>query len=318
MFAYSTAALAAGFLIDLIIGDPRGWPHIVRGFGLLIAALEKLFYPMKNKRLGGALLVACALIVCAGVPAAALFFAWRVSPWLYFALESLICWQMLALKSLRVESRAVYDALEHGDLPAARRAVSMIVGRDTERLDEAGVARAAVETVAENAGDGVAAPLLFMALGGAALGCFYKAVNTMDSMIGYKNDRYLDFGRYAAKLDDALNFIPARLCALVMIAACGLVGLNAREARRVWRRDRRKHASPNSAQTESVMAGALGVRLAGGAYYFGALHEKPYIGDDLRPIEIADILRAHRLLYAAAWLLFLLALLIRGILYAAL
>ncbi|HPK17217.1 MAG TPA: adenosylcobinamide-phosphate synthase CbiB [Clostridia bacterium] len=318
MLAYSTAALAAGFLIDLILGDLRGWPHIVRGFGLLIAALEKLFYPMRNKRLGGALLVACTLVVCAGVPAAALLLAWRVSPWLYFALESLICWQCLAVKSLRVESRAVYDALEKNDLPAARKAVSMIVGRDTERLDEAGVTRAAVETIAENASDGVAAPLLFLALGGAALGCLYKAVNTMDSMIGYKNDRYLDFGRYAAKLDDALNFSPARLCALVMIAACGLVGLNAREASCIWRRDRRKHASPNSAQTESVMAGALGVRLAGDAYYFGTLHEKPYIGDDARPIEAADILRAHRMLYAAAWLTFLLALLIRGILYAAL
>lgn len=318
MLAYSTAALAAGFLIDLIIGDPRGWPHIVRGFGLLIAALEKLFYPINNKRFGGALTVVCTLLVCAGVPAAALLLAWRASPWLYFALESLLCWQMLALKSLRVESRAVYDALEQGDLPAARKAVSMIVGRDTEKLDEAGVTRAAVETIAENASDGVAAPLLFLALGGAALGCLYKAVNTMDSMIGYKNDRYLDFGRYAAKLDDALNFIPARLCALVMIAVSGLAGLNAREARRVWRRDRRKHASPNSAQTESVMAGALGVRLAGDAYYFGTLHEKPYIGDDLRPVEKADILRAHKLLYATAWFLFLLALLIRGIFYAAL
>lgn len=313
----STGALAFGFFIDLLLGDPQGWPHLIRGFGLLIAALERALYPLKNKRLGGVLLVACVLLLCTGVPALLLLLAWRASPWLYFALESLFCWQLLATKSLKTESRAVYDALAGGDLPQARNAVSRIVGRDTASLDESGVTRAAVETVAENASDGVAAPLICIALGGAALGCLYKAANTMDSMVGYKNERYLDFGRAAAKLDDALNFIPARLCAAVMLCAARLCGMDAKNALRIYRRDRHNHASPNSAHTEAVMAGALEVRLAGDAYYFGKLCKKPFIGDALRPIEPADILRAHRLLYATAWLLFLLALAIRGLVYAA-
>ena len=315
---FSTAALACGFGLDLLIGDPAGWPHTVRGFGAVIALLERWLYPMKNKRFAGALLALLTLAVCAGLPAAALFGAWVLSPWAYFALETLLVWQLLAVKSLRVESGRVYTALSQNDLPAARKAVSMIVGRDTEALDAAGVTRAAVETVAENASDGVAAPLFYILLGGAALGCFYKAANTMDSMIGYKNERYLNFGRFAAKLDDALNFIPARLCALLMIASAPLAGLDGKNALRVWRRDRRKHESPNSAQTEAVMAGALRVRLAGNALYFGKLHEKPYIGDDLRPIEPFDIRRAHRLLYAASLLMLLLALLFRGCVYAAL
>ncbi|MGJ4851856.1 adenosylcobinamide-phosphate synthase CbiB [Bacillota bacterium Meth-B3] len=313
-----TLALCAGFLLDLLLGDPRGWPHVVRGIGRLISALEKALYPMRNKRLGGLLLVFFALLVCTVLPGALLALLWRLSPWAYFAAEALLCWQVLALKSLKDESREVYGALAGGDLPAARRAVSMIVGRDTAPLDAAGVARAAVETVAENASDGVIAPLVYLALGGAVFGTFYKAVNTMDSMIGYKNERYIDFGRAAAKLDDAMNFFPSRLSALTMIGAARLCGLDAKGARRIWRRDRLNHASPNSAQTESVMAGALGVRLAGDAYYFGKLHEKPCIGDDLRPIEPEDILRSHRLLNAAAALVFVLALILRGCLYAAL
>ncbi len=316
--AFSTAALVAGFLLDLIVGDPRGWPHLVRGFGSLISALEKRFYPMRNRHLGGVLLTVCTLLVCTVLPAAALWGAWQLSPWAYLALETLLCWQLLAVKSLRDESRAVRDALTAGDIMGARKAVSMIVGRDTAQLDEAGVTRAAVETVAENASDGVAAPLLYMMLGGAALGCFCKAVNTMDSMIGYKNERYLDFGRFAARLDDAVNYIPARLCALVMIAAAWLTGLRARSAYRTWRRDCRNHTSPNSAQTEAVMAGALGIRLAGDTVYFGKLQRKPYIGDDTRPIEPMDIRRAHRLLYATAALLMALALIFRGCIYAAL
>ena len=264
------------------------------------------------------LLVLFVLLVAFGVPALLLLLAWRISPWLYLALETLLCWQLLATKSLRVESRAVYDALAEGNLSGARRAVSMIVGRDTAALDAAGVTRAAVETVAENTSDGIAAPLFYMMLGGAALGCFYKAANTMDSMVGYKNERYLEFGRAAAKLDDVLNYIPARLCAVVMLCATWLCGLDVGNAWRIYRRDRRKHASPNSAHTEAVMAGALRVRLAGDAYYFGVLCKKPYIGDALRPIETEDILRAHKALYATAYLLLLLALLLRGVLYVAL
>ena len=200
----------------------------------------------------------------------------------------------------------VYAEVKKGDLPRARKAVSMIVGRDTQCLDEAGVVKAAVETVAENTSDGVTAPLLFMMIGGAPLGFFYKAVNTMDSMIGYKDEKYLYLGRCAAKMDDVLNYIPARLSAFLMIAAAWVLKMDARGAWRIYLRDRRKHASPNSAQTEAVCAGALQIRLAGDAWYFGKLYKKDYIGDDIRPVEAEDIPRADRLMYGTAVLTFLL------------
>lgn len=318
MLIYSSFALASGFILDMLLGDPHGWPHIVRGFGFLISAFERLYYPLKNKRLGGLLLVISVLIFGAGLPAVLLMLACNISSYLYFALETLLCWQLLAVKSLRVESKAVYERLAAGDLIGARKAVSMIVGRDTAELDEVGVTKAAVETVAENTSDGIAAPLFYMLFGGAALGCLYKAVNTMDSMVGYKNERYMNFGTAAAKFDDILNFIPSRLCAVTMIAASFLCGFDAKNALRIWKRDRLCHASPNSAQTEAVMAGALRVRLAGDAYYFGKLHKKPFIGDDIRPVEPLDILRSHRLMNTAAYMLMLAALLIRWCVYAAL
>ena len=212
-----------------------------------------------------------------------------------------MCWQILAVKSLRTESMKVCAALETGDLEASRRAVSMIVGRDTARLDRDGVTRAAVETVAENTSDGVVAPLVFLALGGAPLGFFYKAVNTMDSMLGYVEPPYRDFGFFPAKLDDVMNFVPARLSAMLMLVAGGCLGMDVRRGFRIFRRDRYNHASPNSAQTESVCAGLLGLRLAGDAWYHGVLHKKPYIGDALRDIEHRDIPRACRLLYGTAF-----------------
>ena len=206
-------------------------------------------------------------------------------------LEILWCWQTLAVKNLRDEAMRVYRCLKTDTIEAARKAVARIVGRDTAELSEEGVTKAAVETVAENFSDGIAAPMLYMAIGGAPLALCYKAVNTMDSMVGYKNDRYLYFGRAAAKLDDAANFIPARFAAFLLIAAAKLMGANAREAVRIWRRDRRKHASPNSAQCEAVAAGALGIQLAGPASYFGKVYEKPFIGDPGRRAEPEDIRR---------------------------
>ena len=314
---YSTYALILGFGLDLLVGDPQGWPHIVRAFGWLITKLEQVLYPWQNKRAAGALLVGLVVLTSVLLPSVLLFLAWHISPWLFLIIESLVCWQLLAVKSLRVESRPVYDSLVKGEIMAARQALSRIVGRDTESLDEVGITKAAVETVAENLADGVAAPLFYMLIGGSVLGCAYKAINTMDSMIAYKNDRYLDFGRTAARLDDLVNYIPARLCALVMVVSAALTGMNPGRAFKIWRRDRYNHASPNSAQTEAVMAGALGIELAGDAWYFGRCIEKPTIGDSIRPVEAKDILRAHRLLYTTSFLLLFGVIAVRGVIYAA-
>ena len=230
------------------------------------------------------------------------------------AVQMFWCGQALAAKGLVQESTNVYRELTKPDLPAARIAVSRIVGRDTQALTAEGVTKAAVETVAENASDGVIAPLLYMLLGGAPLALTYKAINTMDSMVGYKNERYLRFGRAAAKLDDIANYLPSRIAALLWVAAAALTGNDARSAWRIWRRDRRNHASPNSAQTESACAGALNVQLAGPAYYFGQYYPKPTIGDAVRPIEPEDIRRADRMMYAESLLALALGLVIRGIL----
>ena len=235
-------------------------------------------------------------------------------PLLGLAVQMFWCGQALAAKGLVQESTNVYRELTKPDLPAARIAVSRIVGRDTQALTAEGVTKAAVETVAENASDGVIAPLLYMLLGGAPLALTYKAINTMDSMVGYKNTQYLYFGRAAAKLDDIANYLPSRIAALLWVAAAALTGNDARNAWRIWRRDRRNHASPNSAQTESACAGALNVQLAGPAYYFGEYYPKPTIGDAVRPIEPEDIRRADRMMYAESLLALALGLLIRGIL----
>ena len=226
-------------------------------------------------------------------------------------MESFWCYQILATKSLKVESDRVYIALKDKGLEAGRKAVSMIVGRDTQNLTEEGVTKAAVETVAENTSDGVIAPLFYMLIGGAVLGFTYKAINTMDSMVGYKNDRYQWFGTAAAKLDDVVNFIPARVSAVLMIAASYLTGMDGKNAARIFRRDRFNHKSPNSAQTEAVMAGALDVQLAGDAWYFGKLHKKPTIGDPVREMELLDIRRSHKLLYGTAMLGLILGIILR-------
>ena len=218
----------------------------------------------------------------------------KTGGFIYLILAALFCDSTLAVRDLRKESMKVASALNKG-LPDARKALSRIVGRDTENLDEAAVIRAAVETVAENTTDGAVSPLFFL-FGGPAAAMAYKAVNTMDSMIGDKNERYLYFGRAAAKLDDVLNFIPARIAALLWIAAAGLCGEDMKGAWRIWRRDRFKQESPNSAQTESACAGSLQVALAGDAYYFGKLKKKPVIGDPVREITPDDIRRANRMM----------------------
>ncbi|MBQ5356193.1 MAG: cobalamin biosynthesis protein CobD [Clostridia bacterium] len=310
-----TAAIFAGFLIDFFVGDPYSIPHPVVGIGKWISFFDrKLRRGNSNpKDLGrGALTVVLVALISTVVPALVLELSWRLHPAAYFAVNAIMCWQILAARQLFREGKKVQRALEKGDTEGARAAVSMIVGRDTDVLDENGICRAAVETVAENASDGVIAPLFWTFLFGAAGGFFYKSINTMDSMLGYKNEKYLYFGRAAARTDDVVNYIPARLSAVLMIAACPLCRLDGKNARRIFRRDRYKHASPNSAQTESTVAGALGVRLAGDAVYGGVVKKKEFIGEPIREIEPYDITRAGRLMYVASALTLLLGLILRG------
>ena len=298
------------FCLDLLLGDPQWLPHPVRLMGRGITALESLLrriFPSTPRGVLAAVLPAAAFAAGWGL----LRLAGLVHPALAFVLEVFLCYQCLAARDLQRESMAVYAQLEKQDLPAARKAVSRIVGRDTDTLTEEGVTKAAVETIAENASDGEIAPLFWMALGGAPLALCYKAVNTMDSMVGYRNEKYRYFGTAAAKLDDLANWLPARLSALLLLCLAPLAGLNGKGAWWIWRRDRRKHASPNSAQTEAAMAGILGVQLAGDAYYFGELHKKPTLGDDLRPIEPVDIPRANRLMFLASGVAALVAALAR-------
>ena len=313
-FFLQTAALAVGFLIDFLVGDPHKLPHPVVGIGKWISLFDRKLRrgngnPKDVSR--GVLTVILVVLLSTVVPALVLTGCWLLHPAVYFAVESVMCWQLLAARQLARESGRVQKALEKGDVEGARQAVSWIVGRDTDVLDEHGICRAAVETVAENTSDGVVAPLFWMILFGAVGGFFYKSVNTMDSMLGYKNEKYLYFGRAAAKTDDFVNWLPSRISALLMILSCPLCGLNMGNARRIFHRDRRKHASPNSAQTESVCAGALEVRLAGDAVYGGVVHKKEYIGDPIREIEPKDIARANRLMYVASFLMLLIGILLR-------
>ena len=296
-------AVLGGFVLDALFGDPAWLPHPVVYMGKAIAKLEKFLRPRLPKTpqgelLGGAIVAFCLPVGTFLLTGLVCWGAARLHPLLGLAVQMFWCGQALAARGLVQESTNVYKELKKPDLPGARKAVSRIVGRDTAELTAEGVTKAAVETVAENASDGVIAPLLYMLIGGAPLALTYKAINTMDSMLGYKNEKYLYFGRVPAKLDDVANYIPSRLAGLLWVAAAALTGNSARGAWKIWRRDSRRHASPNSAQTESACAGALGVQLAGPAYYFGQYYPKLTIGDALRPIEPEDILRANRMMVA--------------------
>ena len=298
-------AVLGGFVLDALFGDPAWLPHPVVYMGKAISKLEKFLRPRLPKTpqgelLGGAIVAFCLPVGTFLLTGLVCWGAARLHPLLGLAVQMFWCGQALAARGLVPESTNVYKELKKPDLPGARKAVSRIVGRDTAELTAEGVTKAAVETVAENASDGVIAPLLYMLVGGAPLALTYKAINTMDSMLGYKNEKYLYFGRVPAKLDDVANYIPSRLAGLLWVAAAALTGNSARGAWKIWRRDRRRHASPNSAQTESACAGALGVQLAGPAYYFGQYYPKLTIGDALRPIEPEDILRANRMMYVAS------------------
>lgn len=302
-------AFFMGFLLDLVLGDPDGFPHPIRLIGKLITGSEKILRKSKadsdRRELWQG--IGLVLLVLVSVTAAAtglLSTAYRLHPVLGTAVECVMTYQILAVKCLKTESMKVWQCLKNGNPEQARKAVSMIVGRDTACLDEEGIAKAAIETVAENTSDGVVAPMLYLAVGGPILGFLYKSINTMDSMIGYKNDKYLYFGRAAAKLDDFANYLPARISACLMIAASFLAGgsFSGKGAWKIYLRDRKKHASPNAGQTEAVCAGALSIRLAGSASYFGKTVKKPYIGEAVREVEYEDIKRANRLMYRTAWL----------------
>lgn len=314
---FPIAAFAIGFAADLLFGDPLCSFHIVIAIGKLITLSETFLRAILPKTKIGELIggVCIVIWVCAlsfGISLGLCSLGYRLHWLAGLAIESFLCWQCLAARSLCTESMRVYHALKQNDLPAARDAVARIVGRDTDSLDAPAISRACIETVAENCSDGVIAPMLFLAIGGAPLGVLYKAINTMDSMLGYKNDRYLYFGRAAAKLDDVANFLPARMAALLMTAAALCVGQDGKNGWQIFRRDRLNHTSPNSAHTEAVCAGALHIRLGGPSSYFGKIVSKPYIGDDDRPVETEDIRRANRLMLACSVLCFLASLLGKG------
>ena len=305
--------IGIGFFLDLLLGDPYWMPHPIRWIGRYIGWLDKkLRTKTEKQKIMGVGFIVLVLLPVAGISAGIVFLC--KNEWIATGIIAIMSYQILAARCLQVESMKVYNALEEGELEKARAAVSMIVGRDTSVLDRTGITRAAVETVAENTSDGVIAPLFYLLIGGPILGFIYKAINTMDSMVGYKNETYLHFGWAAAKLDDIVNWIPSRLSALLMIVSAYLLQMNGRNAWKIWRRDRRKHASPNSAQTESVCSGALGVELAGDAVYFGKKVKKPIIGDALRDIEPKDIRRANWLMYGSEILLLILGIGIRVLL----
>ncbi len=309
-------AFLIGFAADLAFGDPLGSFHIVVWIGKLISVLERATRRIfskspKGELAAGAVTVVLVCLISLGVSCGVLFLCSLVHPILVLLAESFLCWQCLAATSLRKESMLVYTPAVAGDLPKAREMVGRIVGRDTENLSMEAAVRACVETIAENTSDGEIAPLLFLAIG-APFGVLYKAINTMDSMLGYKNDRYLYFGRVAARLDDAANFIPSRLTALLMTLSAFLTGLDGKNAWRIFKRDRKNHLSPNSAQSESVCAGALHIQMGGPSVYFGKLKEKPTIGDADRPVEPEDIPRANRLMLATSCLFFIACMLAIG------
>lgn len=310
--------LLIGYLLDLTFGDPYNLPHPIRFIGMLISKSETFLrniFPKNSKGelVGGAFMPIIVVGLSTIISLIIIKIAYKINLIVGIVVESIICYQMLATKCLKDESMKVYKSLKDSDLTLARKNVSMIVGRDTQNLDVTGITKATVETIAENTSDGIVAPMIYMALFGAVGGVFYKSVNTLDSMIGYKNDKYLYFGRISAKLDDILNYIPSRVSAIFVIVATFFLNLDYKSAFRIWKRDCRNHPSPNSAQTESAFAGALNVQLAGDMYYFGKLYHKKTIGDNTRPIQIEDIKISNNILYLTSFISLMCCLLVRCI-----
>ncbi len=299
--------LISAVLLDLLLGDPRRLPHPVVGIGRIISALEKILRRLvRNERLGGVLLLITVVGLTTTITLLLVKGASALHPYLSFAVSTLLSYTCLAARSLHVESKLVADRLNSGDLAGAREYLSRIVGRDTDDLTEPEIWRALVETVAENTSDGVIAPLFYLMIGGPVLGLAYKAVNTLDSMVGYKNERYLRFGWASARFDDLANWLPARMTGLLMVAVAPLAGLSGRDSFRMMLRDGGNHSSPNSGIPEAATAGALGVRLGGASSYFGTIVDKPTIGDKVRELNLESYCGAIRLMYGSAALLLVL------------
>lgn len=306
--------LIIGYILDLLFGDPQGFPHPIRLIGNTIIKLEKYLRKKceseADERRAGIILWATVVGGAFIIPLIILYFAFKINNILGILLEGIMCYYILAARSLKDESMKVYTSLRNNNIVESRKFLSYIVGRDTETLDEASISKATVETIAENTSDGVIAPMLFIILGGAPLGFMYKAVNTLDSMVGYKNEKYINLGRFSALADDVFNFIPSRISAILMIGASFVSGMDYKSAYKIFKRDRFNHKSPNSAQTESVCAGALNIRLGGDNYYKGFLVQKPTMGDDIREVEIEDIKRANKLMYVTSFICLIIGVLI--------
>ncbi|WP_303721309.1 adenosylcobinamide-phosphate synthase CbiB [Malonomonas rubra] len=311
----SSALFGAILLLDLLLGDPHGWPHPIVWIGRLINRLEEVLRPLfPSAKLAGILLVLLTLLITGTATWLALQFSTAFGVWLGWLVSLWLGWSCLALRSLHRESLTVIEDLAAGDLEGARQSLSMIVGRETATLDEAGILKATLETVAENASDGVIAPLFYLLLGGPLLGMLYKAASTLDSMVGYKNDKYRELGWAGARLDDLLNYIPARLTGCLFVGSSYLLKLNGDSAKKMMLRDAGKHASPNAGWPEAAAAGALGVQLGGVAVYFGQQVEKPTFGDASQPLSIQHYRQLIRLLYVSSLGFGGLAILLLGVL----
>ncbi|MGB9697970.1 MAG: adenosylcobinamide-phosphate synthase CbiB [Thermodesulfobacteriota bacterium] len=298
------------YCLDLILGDPEWLPHPVRLIGKVISQLEtwarKIASKPRQLKILGVFMVALVVMGTYIFTSFALFLTAKIY-WAWgLILAVYLAYTTLATKDLYIETRRVFEALQEGNLPQARQKLSLVVGRDTAHLNEPEIVRALLETIAENINDGVIAPLFYLGLGGPSLAMTYKAINTLDSMLGYKNEKFLHLGWASAKLDDWANFIPARISGIIIVLSAAFLGKPWREAYKIMGRDHKNHESPNSGWPESAMAGALGLQFGGVNYYFGKPSRKPFIGEQKRAYEINNVLEAWKILYLSSFFMFIL------------
>lgn len=309
--------LTIGFILDLLIGDPNNPFHPVRGIGLLASKLETIFRKLlKNSlKIAGLIVWMITIILTFAITYGIIFVCMKINKYLGIIVQGIIIYFCISAKGLVVEGYKVIKYLNEGNIEKSRKQLSYIVGRDTESLDSKGITRAVIETIAENMSDGVIAPILFAGVFGAAGSMAYKAVNTMDSMFGYKNEKYIKFGYFPAKLDDLFNYIPARVTGILIIISSFFLKRDYKNSFKIYKRDRYNHTSPNSAHPEAAMAGALDIQLGGANYYFGKIVEKPVIGDKIKEIEINDVKKTAEILYLSAGMGFILMVIIKFIIY---